>query len=144
MTPATPPLLHHSSPQVPLPVARIPRPPRYSVAPAKRPACAAPQHSPILPPLHPPNSAQTTSAVATKIKIHQSASAPQESMPTLAKAFPPPNALCTSPIPLFPTQIACRPSSSNLFPAAPTFCQSVPDQKKSAPVPDSSHPVEDH
>src|SRR5437763_1260021 len=142
-TPATAPLPHRSSPQAQLPAFRKPPPPPCSAALAARPVCAVPPPCPTRPPLHLPDSAQTASAVATKIKIRQSASALPESNPTRATAFPPPNALCTFPRQLSPAQIACRPSSLNLFPAAPAFYQSVPGQKKSAPALDSSHPAED-
>src|SRR5438477_4092499 len=143
MKPATPPLPHHSPPQPPLRGARRLLLPPYSGVPATLPACAVRQPSPTPPPLHLPDSARTASAAATKTEIRQSVSALQESKPTPAKAFPPPNAPCTSPEQSSPARIACQPSSSNLFPAVPASYQSAPGRKKSAPAPDSSHPAED-
>src|SRR5882762_5522413 len=138
-----PPLRHHSFPPVPLPVARTLQPPRYSFAPAKRPVCAAPPRSPTLPLRHRPNSAQTASAAATKTKNRQSVSALPESAPTPAAAFPLQDELYTFPEPLSPAQILCRPSSSNLFPAAPAACRFAPGRKKLAPTLDWSHRAAD-
>ena len=135
--PAVPPLPRHSSPPIPLPAVRKPPPLPYWAAPAKRPACAAPRPYRALLPLHRPNSTRTTSAAATKTKIRQSVSALPESAAIPAMAFPPPDGLCTSLERPSPTQTACRPSSSNLFPAAPAAYQSARGRKESAPTPDS-------